>query len=88
MAGLLLDGQLSDSLLDSLVEPQHLAGLCPPMQVQSSCMSEKVLSGCMLTRNNFVHMFKKKKVPLSKALNPKTAPVELLSDQQSRLWLY
>lgn len=33
MGGLLFDGQLNDSLLDSLMDPSTLTGLCPPMQV-------------------------------------------------------
>lgn len=36
VAGSLFDGQLNDSLLDSLMDPPSLAGLCPPMQVQHS----------------------------------------------------
>ncbi|XP_017287398.1 ubiquitin-associated and SH3 domain-containing protein B [Kryptolebias marmoratus] len=35
-AGLLLDEQLNDSLLDSLMDPSSLTGLCPPMQVLRS----------------------------------------------------
>ncbi|KAM4546360.1 ubiquitin-associated and SH3 domain-containing protein B [Fundulus diaphanus] len=31
--GLLFDGQLNDSLLDSLMDPSSLTGLCPPRQV-------------------------------------------------------
>ncbi|XP_014907730.1 ubiquitin-associated and SH3 domain-containing protein B [Poecilia latipinna] len=33
MGGLLFDGQLNDSLLDSLMDPSSLTGLLPPMQV-------------------------------------------------------
>lgn len=33
LGGLLFDGKLSDSLLDSLMEASSPAGLCPPMQV-------------------------------------------------------
>ncbi|XP_067463965.1 ubiquitin-associated and SH3 domain-containing protein B [Thunnus thynnus] len=33
VGGSLFDGQHSDSLLDTLVEPHNLTGLCPPMQV-------------------------------------------------------
>ncbi|XP_068457403.1 ubiquitin-associated and SH3 domain-containing protein B [Clinocottus analis] len=33
VAGLLFDGQLNDSLLDSFMTPSGLTGLCPPMQV-------------------------------------------------------
>nr|XP_019941035.1 PREDICTED: ubiquitin-associated and SH3 domain-containing protein B-like [Paralichthys olivaceus] len=33
VGGLLFDGQINDTLLDSLVDPPSLAGLCPPMQV-------------------------------------------------------
>lgn len=41
--GLLLDGQLSDSLLDSLMEASSPAGLCPPMQVQHDCQRVLVI---------------------------------------------
>lgn len=34
VGGLLFDGKLNDSLLDSLMDPPSLTGLCPPMQVQ------------------------------------------------------
>lgn len=34
VGGLLFDGKLSDSLLDSLMDPSTHTGLCPPMQVQ------------------------------------------------------
>lgn len=34
VGGLLFDGKLNDSLLDSLMEASSPAGLCPPMQVQ------------------------------------------------------
>lgn len=34
VGGLLFDGKLSDSLLDTLMEATSPAGLCPPMQVQ------------------------------------------------------
>uniref|UniRef100_A0A3Q3ML32 Ubiquitin-associated and SH3 domain-containing protein B n=2 Tax=Mastacembelus armatus TaxID=205130 RepID=A0A3Q3ML32_9TELE len=33
MGGLLFDGQMNDSLLDTLIDPSGLSGLCPPMQV-------------------------------------------------------
>lgn len=33
MGGLLFDGQLNESLLDSLMDPSSLTGLCSPMQV-------------------------------------------------------
>ncbi|XP_054899771.1 ubiquitin-associated and SH3 domain-containing protein B [Poeciliopsis prolifica] len=33
MGGLLFDGQLNDSLLDSLMDPSSLTGLLPPMQI-------------------------------------------------------
>lgn len=33
VSGLLLDGQLNDSLLDSFMEASSLTGLCSPMQV-------------------------------------------------------
>lgn len=33
LGGLLFDGKLGDSLLDSLMEGSSPAGLCPPMQV-------------------------------------------------------
>lgn len=36
-SGLLFDGKLNDSLLDSLMDPSAHTGLCPPMQVQLSC---------------------------------------------------
>lgn len=37
VGGLLFDGKLNDSLLDSLMEASSPAGLCPPMQVQQDC---------------------------------------------------
>ncbi|MED6237812.1 Ubiquitin-associated and SH3 domain-containing protein B [Ataeniobius toweri] len=33
VGGLLFDGQLNDSVLDTLMDPSSLTGLCPPMQV-------------------------------------------------------
>lgn len=36
VGGFLLDGKLSDSLLDSFMDPPSLTGLCPAMQVQHS----------------------------------------------------
>ncbi|KAG7236686.1 hypothetical protein INR49_000580 [Caranx melampygus] len=33
VGGILFDGQLNDSLLDSLMDPPGLSGLCPPMQM-------------------------------------------------------
>ena len=37
VGGLLFDGKLTASLLDSLVEASSPAGLCPPMQVRHDC---------------------------------------------------
>lgn len=34
VGGLLFDGKLNDSLLDSLMDTPGLTGLCPPMQVR------------------------------------------------------
>lgn len=39
VGGLLFDGKLNDSLLDSLMEASSPAGLCPPMQVQQQRQS-------------------------------------------------
>uniref|UniRef100_A0A8C6WGQ5 Ubiquitin-associated and SH3 domain-containing protein B n=1 Tax=Neogobius melanostomus TaxID=47308 RepID=A0A8C6WGQ5_9GOBI len=52
VGGLLLDGQLNDSLLDSLIDTPSLSGLCPPMQVQyivstlQPCSSKRRLFVC------------------------------------------
>uniref|UniRef100_A0A8C6SEI7 Ubiquitin associated and SH3 domain containing Ba n=1 Tax=Neogobius melanostomus TaxID=47308 RepID=A0A8C6SEI7_9GOBI len=50
VGGLLLDGQLNDSLLDSLIDTPSLSGLCPPMQVSRStlqpCSSKRRLFVC------------------------------------------
>ncbi|KAK5887394.1 hypothetical protein CesoFtcFv8_015999 [Champsocephalus esox] len=40
VAGSLFDGQLNDSLFDTLMDPPGLTGLCPPMQVlRPTCQS-------------------------------------------------
>lgn len=49
VGGLLLDGQLNDSLLDSLIDTPSLSGLCPPMQ-----MSRTTLQPCSSKRRLFV----------------------------------
>lgn len=36
VGGLLFDGQLNDSLLDSLMDPSSFTSLCSPMQVQQN----------------------------------------------------
>lgn len=49
VGGLLLDGQLNDSLLDSLIDTPSISGLCPPMQV-----SRTTLQPCSSKRRLFV----------------------------------
>ncbi|KAJ0062125.1 hypothetical protein NL108_015716, partial [Boleophthalmus pectinirostris] len=50
VGGLLFDGQLNDSLLDSIIDTPSLSGLCPPMQVSrltlQSCPSKRRLFVC------------------------------------------
>ncbi|XP_072302421.1 ubiquitin-associated and SH3 domain-containing protein B [Eucyclogobius newberryi] len=50
VGGLLFDGQLNDSLLDSIIDTPGLSGLCPPMQVSrmtlQSCPSKRRLFVC------------------------------------------
>ncbi|KAK7925537.1 hypothetical protein WMY93_007847 [Mugilogobius chulae] len=50
VGGLLFDGQLNDSLLDSIIDSPRLSGLCPPMQVSratlQSCQSKRRLFVC------------------------------------------
>ena len=55
MGGLLFDGKLNDSLLDSLMDPPSLTGLCPPMQVQCYAVhpNETVLVQ-RITGNNII----------------------------------
>lgn len=40
VGGLLFDGQMNDSLLDSLMDPPSLTSLCPPMQVHHFFMGK------------------------------------------------
>lgn len=49
VGGLLFDGKLSDSLLDSLMDASSPAGLCPPMQVRPSAARarQRILVLCL-----------------------------------------
>ncbi|KAJ0004430.1 hypothetical protein NQD34_010644 [Periophthalmus magnuspinnatus] len=49
VGGLLFDGQLNDSLLDTIIDTPSLSGLCPPMQV-----SRSTLHSCPSKRRLFV----------------------------------
>ncbi|CAL1573633.1 unnamed protein product [Knipowitschia caucasica] len=50
VGGLLFDGPINDSLLDSIIDTPSLSGLCPPMQVPQSapqsCPSKRRLFVC------------------------------------------
>ncbi|XP_055004630.1 ubiquitin-associated and SH3 domain-containing protein B isoform X1 [Boleophthalmus pectinirostris] len=56
VGGLLFDGQLNDSLLDSIIDTPSLSGLCPPMQLYGtiSQVSRLTLQSCPSKRRLFV----------------------------------